>query len=200
MEAKPKNIMQPDEIERGRDSLHTVEIMSKRDDLYQFISEWLDYRFAHRPYDFDLCSYSPLRSFRTVQRNLAHFYSCFFDNRSEAQHKKDGNLPIHIACSVRTSLDVVKTLYNAYPDGAHQKNHDSKTPLDLAVENGASPEVVAFLQSKGMPSSKEESSSDDVKAVDKHETAECREESDQFTCDKTTRCEKADICRAISNR
>jgi ankyrin repeat protein len=119
---------------------------------------------------------------------------------ASVSNDSNGDLPLHCASSHNCPLKVIEALYNAYPDGAHQKNNDSKTPLDLAVENGASPEVVAFLQDKGIPSSKEESSSVTVKAVDKHETAEYREESDQFTGDKTTRCEKADICRAISNR
>jgi hypothetical protein len=63
------------ERRRGRMKHHraaalriTNEIMSKRDDLHQLIEKGKEvaYRLANRPYDFDLCSYSPLRSFRTV--------------------------------------------------------------------------------------------------------------------------------------
>jgi ankyrin repeat protein len=81
------------------------------------------------------------------------------------QKNNHGNVAVHCATAHDAPMDVIKLLLKAYPEGAHQKNNNSKTPLDLAVENGASPEVVAFLQGKGIPSSEEESSSDDVKAV-----------------------------------
>ena len=47
-------------------------------------------------------------------------------------------------------------MYNAYPEGAHQKNNDSNTPLDLAIADGASPNVVALLQGKNVPPSDDE--------------------------------------------
>jgi hypothetical protein len=42
-------------------------------------------------------------------------------------------------------------LYNAYPEGALQKNNDNNTPLDLAIADGASPNVVLLLQGKSVP-------------------------------------------------
>ena len=51
---------------------------------------------------------------------------------------------------------MVEALYNAYPKGAHQKNNDSNTRLDLAIADGASLNVVALLQGKSVPPSDDE--------------------------------------------
>jgi len=50
----------------------------------------------------------------------------------------------------------VEALYHAYPEAARQKNNDSNTPLDLAVADGASNNVVALLQGKSVPPNDEE--------------------------------------------
>ena len=50
----------------------------------------------------------------------------------------------------------MEALYNAYPEGANQKNNDNNTPLDLAIADGASPNVVAMLQGKTVPANEDE--------------------------------------------
>jgi len=50
----------------------------------------------------------------------------------------------------------VEALYATYPEGAHRKNNDGNTPLDLAIADGASTNVVALLQGKSVPPSENE--------------------------------------------
>jgi ankyrin repeat protein len=63
---------------------------------------------------------------------------------------------LHYAAHYNAPLEVVEALYQAYPEGATQKNNDSNTPLDLAIADGASPNVVALLQGKNVPPSEDE--------------------------------------------
>ena len=73
-----------------------------------------------------------------------------------AQKNNHGNLPLHYAAHYNAPLDVVKALYDAYPQAAMQKNNDANTPLDLAIADGASPNVVALLQGKNVPPGEDE--------------------------------------------
>jgi hypothetical protein len=73
-----------------------------------------------------------------------------------ASKNNHGNLPLHYAAHYNAPLPIVEALYNAYPDGALQKNNDNNTPLDLAIADGASPNVVALLQGQTVPPTEEE--------------------------------------------
>jgi len=53
-------------------------------------------------------------------------------------------------------IEVVQALYDAFPEGSQQVNNDKNTPLDLAIANGASPNVVSLLQGKPVPPCKDE--------------------------------------------
>jgi Ankyrin repeats (many copies) len=64
--------------------------------------------------------------------------------------------PLHYAAHYNAPLEVVEALYHAYPDGAYQKNNDNNTPLDLAIADGASPNVVALLQGQSIPPTEDE--------------------------------------------
>ena len=63
---------------------------------------------------------------------------------------------MHYAAHYNAPLEVVQALFEAYPDAALQKNNDQNTPLDLAIADGASPNVVALLQGKTVPPGEEE--------------------------------------------
>jgi hypothetical protein len=63
---------------------------------------------------------------------------------------------LHYAAHYNAPIEVVEALYHAYPEAARQKNNDSNTPLDLAVADGASNNVVALLQGKSVPPNDEE--------------------------------------------
>ena len=76
--------------------------------------------------------------------------------KGAARKNNHGNLPLHYAAHYNAPLEVVEALYRAYPEAAHQKNNDSNTPLDLAIADGASPNVVALLQGKTSPPSDDE--------------------------------------------
>lgn len=80
----------------------------------------------------------------------------FFCPKGAARKNNHGNLPLHYAAHYNAPLEVVEALYRAYPEAAHQKNNDSNTPLDLAIADGASPNVVALLQGKTSPPSDDE--------------------------------------------
>jgi ankyrin repeat protein len=63
---------------------------------------------------------------------------------------------LHYAAHYNAPLEVVEALYHAYPQGALQKNNDNNTPLDLAIADGASPNVVALLQGQSVPPTDDE--------------------------------------------
>ena len=63
---------------------------------------------------------------------------------------------LHYAAHYNAPLEVVEALYHAYPEGALQKNNDNNTPLDLAIADGASPNVVALLQGQSVPPTDDE--------------------------------------------
>ncbi|GKY92808.1 hypothetical protein MPSEU_000250400 [Mayamaea pseudoterrestris] len=73
-----------------------------------------------------------------------------------ASKNNHGNLPLHYAAHYNAPLPIVEALYHAYPDGALQKNNDNNTPLDLAIADGASPNVVALLQGQSVPPNDDE--------------------------------------------
>jgi len=50
-------------------------------------------------------------------------------------------LPIHLACIRRAPLSVIKSLIQAYPDGAKEKSHNGDLPIHLAIRFGASDQV-----------------------------------------------------------
>ena len=55
----------------------------------------------------------------------------------------DGRLPLHLACQMR-NLEVVKLVYNAYPDGIHIEDSDyEQTPSELSLG-----EIRAFFQTQ----------------------------------------------------
>jgi ankyrin repeat protein len=58
----------------------------------------------------------------------------------------DGKLPLHWACSNKTSRDVIRKLLKAYPDAAKLQNYDNGyTPLHDACRSGASINVVRMI-------------------------------------------------------
>jgi hypothetical protein len=73
-----------------------------------------------------------------------------------ASKNNHGNLPLHYAAHYNAPLPIVEALYKAFPDGALQKNNDNNTPLDLAIADGASPNVVALLQGQSVPPTDDE--------------------------------------------
>jgi len=83
-----------------------------------------------------------------------------------AQKNNHGNLPLHYAAHYNAPLEVVKALYDAYPDAALEQNNDQNTPLDLAIADGASPDVIALLQGKNVPPSEEELMNQEKRRVD----------------------------------
>jgi ankyrin repeat protein len=48
----------------------------------------------------------------------------------------DGVLALHIACMCRLSLEIVKLVYNAYPQAIHTGDSDGETPLDFCQNGG----------------------------------------------------------------
>jgi len=58
------------------------------------------------------------------------------------------NFPLHVACSKGLSLEVVKSLYQLYPDALSKNNMNGETPLVIAQRNfSCSEEVLDFLES-----------------------------------------------------
>jgi len=58
------------------------------------------------------------------------------------------NFPLHVACSIGSSLRVVKSLYQLYPNALSNKNMNGETPLAIAQRNALCPEeVLDFLES-----------------------------------------------------
>lgn len=55
-------------------------------------------------------------------------------------------VPLHIACEVGCSIDVVKFLMNAYPDAIQVVNKDGERPLDLAnLFGNCSKDLIIYL-------------------------------------------------------
>ena len=58
-----------------------------------------------------------------------------------------GNYPIHIACCMGASMDVIRRLLRACPEELHKVNIQGKSPLDIAQERTVCwEEVVDFLE------------------------------------------------------
>jgi len=57
----------------------------------------------------------------------------------------DERTPLHLACEFGSSLDVVSTLLEIYPEAVREKNDDGDTPLHCACADNASLEVVSAL-------------------------------------------------------
>jgi ankyrin repeat protein len=47
-----------------------------------------------------------------------------------------GGLALHLACERCQSLEVVKLIYNAYPEAIHTRNNRDRSPLDICLYNG----------------------------------------------------------------
>jgi ankyrin repeat protein len=60
-----------------------------------------------------------------------------------------GELPLHVACRWQPRVEVVQVLTEHYPEAVTIKDilFFGKTPIDCAIECGASPTVIMFLQS-----------------------------------------------------
>lgn len=61
---------------------------------------------------------------------------------------RGGMLPMHYACAYGSSAEVLKVLYEAYPDSLRTKDNKGKTPMHLTMVNAhrdASPAVLRFL-------------------------------------------------------
>jgi len=65
-----------------------------------------------------------------------------------AAAKIDGNLPLHTACMKRAKSDVIEALLDAHPEGTGERNSKFKLPIHVALECGASLEVIKLLVSK----------------------------------------------------
>ena len=58
------------------------------------------------------------------------------------------NYPLHVAVSYGRSLDIVRRLYDEYPEAQGMRNFHSQTPLDIAIQSTRCPEEVTdFLRS-----------------------------------------------------
>lgn len=62
-----------------------------------------------------------------------------------AQAKKEGNLPLHTACARKAPLEVVEYLLEAYSEGTGERNKRYKLPIHVALECGASLDVIKAL-------------------------------------------------------
>ena len=61
--------------------------------------------------------------------------------------KRHGNLPLHNAVQYGCSVSVAKMLLQHHPNAIHEKNHDMKTPLQIALEyNHCSDDVLRLLE------------------------------------------------------
>ena len=61
---------------------------------------------------------------------------------------RGGMLPMHYACAYGSSAEVLKVLYEAYPESLRTKDNKGKTPMHLTMVNAhrdSSPEVLQFL-------------------------------------------------------
>lgn len=115
------------------------------------------YEFSPRVSICAICSFSSPGLHTSQQKVLASpLGQTNFLSKGAARKNNHGNLPLHYAAHYNAPLEVVEALYRAYPEAAHQKNNDSNTPLDLAIADGASPNVVALLQGKTSPPSDDE--------------------------------------------
>ena len=66
---------------------------------------------------------------------------------SGIKDKQHGNLPLHTAAMTGCSIDVAKELLLLHPESIHEKNKQSKTPLDLAIEySQCSDKVIRLLE------------------------------------------------------
>ena len=66
-------------------------------------------------------------------------------------HKKDISkhpAVMHYACFHHPSLQVIKSLYNAYPKAISEKDDKGNLPLHTACTRGCSPSVIKFLLKK----------------------------------------------------
>jgi ankyrin repeat protein len=66
---------------------------------------------------------------------------------SSIKDKHNGNLPIHSAAKHGCVVEVAKELMLLHPNSIHERNKQSKTPLDLAIEHGTCSEHVIRLLS-----------------------------------------------------
>ena len=64
-----------------------------------------------------------------------------------AADQSAGNLPLHIACSGNVGINIIKHIYDAYPEAIHVQNNRVQTALDYARSH-AKPEVVEFLETQ----------------------------------------------------
>ena len=58
---------------------------------------------------------------------------------------KDNQLPLHVACEVGCSVDVVRYLIKAFPDATHMKNKDGNCPLDIFSRICGYKELIGLL-------------------------------------------------------
>eukprot|EP00956_Cyclotella_meneghiniana_P013494 scaffold19553_cov64-Cyclotella_meneghiniana.AAC.3 len=63
-------------------------------------------------------------------------------DRGAVSAARDGKLPLHLACRFQ-SLDIVKLVFDSYPEGIHVKCYDGSTPLDKARY-----EIISFLDTQ----------------------------------------------------
>jgi ankyrin repeat protein len=61
---------------------------------------------------------------------------------------KDGNLPLHTACARNAPTCVIEYLLDEFPEGTGVRNRRYKLPIHVALECGASLDVVKLLVSK----------------------------------------------------
>lgn len=62
-----------------------------------------------------------------------------------ARPTKNGDLPLSTACANKPTADIIAVLLEAHPEGTGERNHSYKLPIHVAVENGASLEVIKHL-------------------------------------------------------
>lgn len=70
-----------------------------------------------------------------------------YTTAAHAQNNR-GWLPLHIACGMKASLDIVEMLVEAFPDGVHSKNNEGNLPSDyIDSEDNISPQVPPLFPS-----------------------------------------------------
>ena len=62
-----------------------------------------------------------------------------------ARAKKQGNLPLHAACTHKAPVEVIEYLLEAYPEGTGERNKRYKLAIHVALECGASLDVIKAL-------------------------------------------------------
>ena len=69
------------------------------------------------------------------------------DRGAVSTHNDPGDLPLHMVSRWHDNLNIVKLVFNAYPEAIYAQNKQGRTPLDLA-RSGRNDVVAHFIESQ----------------------------------------------------